>query len=286
MSSDLLVLCYHAVSESWPADLSVTPDALDRQLAELSRRGYRGACFSETLGEWRDDGRHARRESERDDGPAGKQGDGRQDDGRSDHMVSVTFDDAYRSVLELAKPILDRFGFKGTVFVASDWPDRERPMRWPGIDCWLGTPYERELSALSWDDLRALAQAGWEIGSHTCSHPHLTELDDERLAKELADSKAIVEHEIGMTCESLAYPYGDVDGRVLGATKAAGYRWACTIPQVLEPPDPLAWPRAPIYYGDGIKRFKAKVSPTLRGLRSSRLGVGLDRARLRRSARP
>ncbi len=255
MSSDLLVLCYHAVSESWPADLSVTPDALDRQLAELSRRGYRGVRFGEAL-----------------------------DGGQSGRVVSVTFDDAYKSVLDLAKPILDRYGYEGTIFVATDWPDRQQPMRWPGIDRWLGTPHEGELSALSWPELRALADEGWEIGSHTCSHPHLPELDDERLAKELSDSKAIVEHEIGTPCESLAYPYGDADGRVLAATKAAGYRWACTIPRVLESPEPLAWPRAPIYYGDDLKRFKAKVSPTLRGLRSSRAGLALDRARGRMAA--
>jgi peptidoglycan/xylan/chitin deacetylase (PgdA/CDA1 family) len=278
MSSDLLVLCYHAVSESWPADLSVTPDALDRQLADLSRKGYRGARFGEALSAWQDDRRNG---GDRTDGPGDRRGGG-----RSERVVSVTFDDAYRSVLELAKPILDRYGCKGTIFVATDWPDQERPMRWPGIDCWLGTPHERELSALSWPELGALAKEGWEIGSHTCSHPRLTELGGERLTKELADSKAIVEHEVGMPCESLAYPYGDTDGRVLAATKAAGYKWACTIPRVLESPDPLAWPRAPIYYGDDMKRFKAKVSPTLRGLRSSRLGVTLDRARMGVSASP
>jgi peptidoglycan/xylan/chitin deacetylase (PgdA/CDA1 family) len=275
MSSDLLVLCYHAVSESWPADLSVTPDALDRQLAELSGKGYRGASFAEALSAWRG-GVHV-----------GEHANGRSDvsgDVLGNRVVSVTFDDAYRSVLELAKPALDRYGYKGTVFVATDWPGRERPMRWPGIDCWLGTAHERELDALSWAELRALADDGWEIGSHTCSHPHLPELDDERLAKELADSKATVEREIGMPCASLAYPYGDADERVLAATEAAGYRWACTIPRVLAAPRPLAWPRAPIYYGDDMKRFRAKVSPRLRGLRSSRLGVTLDRARLR--ARP
>ena len=52
--------------------------------------------------------------------------------------VVVTFDDAYLSVLELARPILDRLGLPATVFVPTDWPARDEPMRWPGIDQWMG----------------------------------------------------------------------------------------------------------------------------------------------------
>jgi peptidoglycan/xylan/chitin deacetylase (PgdA/CDA1 family) len=253
--ADLLVLCYHAVSPTWPAALSVTPDALERQLATLAHRGYRGARFSDAL--------------------AG---------GKDGRVVSVTFDDGYRSVLELAKPILDRHGYPGTLFVPSNWPAAEGPMRWPGIDTWLGTAHEQELNPLSWAELRELADAGWEIASHTCSHPHLTDLGEEALAGELHDSKARIEAEAGRPCTALAYPYGSVDARVADATRAAGYRWAATIPRMLAPPRPLLWPRAPIYHDDDLRRFGAKVSPSLRRLRASRLGNWLDRTRTATSA--
>jgi peptidoglycan/xylan/chitin deacetylase (PgdA/CDA1 family) len=256
LAGDLLVLCYHAVSRSWPADLSVTPEALDRQLAELARRGYRGARFSDALSE--------------------------QPDGR---VACITFDDAYRSVLELAKPLLDRHGYPGTIFVPTDWPGDSRPMRWSGIDNWLGTPHEHELNVLTWQQLRELADAGWEIGSHTCSHPHLPELDDATLTRELCDAKARVESELSRPCTSLAYPYGDTDARVTDATRNAGYRWAGTIPRVLYPSHPLTWPRAPIYHDDDMRRFATKVSPSLRRLRASRLGRSLDRVRLSVSER-
>lgn len=248
---DLLVLCYHAVSPSWPAALSVTPDALDRQLAELARKGYRGACFSDALAER----------------PGGR-------------LVSITFDDGYRSVLDLAKPILDRHGYPGTIFIPTDWPGDSRPMRWPGIDGWLGSAYEHELNALTWQELRQLADAGWEVGSHTCSHPSLPSLDDATLAFELTGSKARVEDELGQPCISLAYPYGEMDARVVGVTREAGYRWAGTIPRVLSSSHSLTWPRTPIYHDDDMRRFNAKISPSLRRLRSSRLGRALDRTRL------
>jgi peptidoglycan/xylan/chitin deacetylase (PgdA/CDA1 family) len=247
---DLLVLCYHAVSSSWPATLSVTPEAFERQLAMLARRGYRGARLTDALSGNRD--------------------------GR---VVSVTFDDGYRSVLELAKPILDRHGYPGTLFVPTDWPDADRPMRWRGIDRWLGTPHESELTPLTWPELRELTAAGWEIGSHTCSHPLLTELEERALTSELRDSRQRIEAELGRQCTSFAYPYGGVDVRVADAVRETGYQWATTIPQVLSPARPLLWPRAAIYHRDDTRRFRAKISPSLRRMRASRPGNWLDGAR-------
>jgi peptidoglycan/xylan/chitin deacetylase (PgdA/CDA1 family) len=249
--NDLLILCYHAVDPEWPAELSVTPAALENQLAELARRGYRGLRFSEAL-----------------------EGDF---EGRA---LVITFDDGYRSVLELAKPILDRHGFPGTLFVPTDWTDDARPMRWPGIDRWLGTPHEQAMRPLNWSELAELAGSGWEIGSHTCSHPHLPELDGEALTRELTVSKASIETALGRPCTSLAYPFGDVDARVLEATRDAGYRWAATIPRGMPHPLPLMWPRVALYHADDMRRFRAKVSPSLRRLRGSLAGRSLDRARV------
>jgi peptidoglycan/xylan/chitin deacetylase (PgdA/CDA1 family) len=254
---DRLVLCYHAVSPSWPAELSVTPEALEQQLGALARRGYRGARFSDAL--------------------SGELVEGR--------VVAITFDDAYRSVLELAKPILDRHGYAGTIFVPTDWPEQAGAMRWQGIDRWLNTPHERELDALSWRELGELADVGWEIGSHTCSHPYLPDLDDDALTHELCSSRARIEAQLERPCTSLAYPYGGVDARVVEATREAGYRWAGTIPRMLPAPLPLLWPRAAIFHEDDMRRFRAKVSPALRGLRASPLGRSLDRARLAMSER-
>jgi peptidoglycan/xylan/chitin deacetylase (PgdA/CDA1 family) len=252
--SDLLVLCYHAVSPTWPAALSVTPEALDAQLGGLHRRGYRGARFTDAV-----------------TGPAAARG----------KTVVVTFDDSYRSVLELAKPILDRYDMPGVLFVPTDWVGADAPMAWPGIDRWLGTEHEPELHALGWDELRHLEAAGWEIGSHTRSHPHLSQVaDDATLRDELQTSKAAIEAELGVPCRSIAYPYGDFDARVEAATAAAGYVTACTIPRKLPEPRPLAWPRAPIFHDDDLLRARIKFSPLARRIRASRAMEPLERARI------
>ena len=234
--SDALVLSYHAVSERWPAALSVTPARLEEQLRLLLDRGYRGTTFSEAVA------------------------------GAADRVVAVTFDDGFRSVADLAVPVLSRLGIPATVFVPTDFPGGG-PMAWPGIDSWLGSEHERELEPLSWDDLRRLGDAGWELGSHACSHPRLTQLADDELERELSESRGRIEAELGRPCRSLAYPYGDHDDRVVRAAAAAGYETACTVPRRLTEPAPLAWPRIGVYRENGGLAFRAKVSPTGRRLR-------------------
>jgi peptidoglycan/xylan/chitin deacetylase (PgdA/CDA1 family) len=195
------------------------------------------------------------------------------DVGRS--TAILTFDDAYRSVLELAKPILDSHGMRASVYVPTDWAGRAEPMTWPGIDQWLGGPHEHELTCMSWDELAELEDAGWEVGSHTRSHPRLPELEDDgALAEELEGSRQACEDGLGRPCESIAYPYGAHDERVVAAAGRAGYRYGLTLPGRLHAPRDLAWPRIGIYHVDRGRRFRLKVSPAMRAFRATRLWPG------------
>jgi peptidoglycan/xylan/chitin deacetylase (PgdA/CDA1 family) len=237
---DSLALCYHAVSEHWPAPLSVTPERLERQLGTLARRGYRAVTFGELV---------ARRSE--------------------DKRVAVTFDDAYRSVHRLAVPIMRRLGMVGTVFVPTDFAGRDEPMRWPGIDQWLAGPHQAELMPMSWEELGELGESGWELGSHTRSHPRLTRVGDDQLPRELCGSREELERRLGRRCPSLAYPYGDHDSRVVRAAGECGFEAGGTLPGPLPRPQPLAWPRIGIYHGDGEARFLLKVARSGRWLRGS-----------------
>jgi peptidoglycan/xylan/chitin deacetylase (PgdA/CDA1 family) len=238
---DTLVLCYHGVSERWPASQSVTPRAFEDQVALLLRRGYAPVTFSEAVR-----------------GGAGRR-------------FAVTFDDGYRSVLEMAKPVLDRLGLTATLFVPTDWIGSDRPVEWGGASRWLGTEHEDELRVLDWDDVAGLAVAGWEIGSHTRSHCHLTRCDDARLADELGGSRATLEGRLGRVCTALAYPFGDVDERVVAAAAAAGYLAAGAIPVRFRAPRPLEWPRVGVYHRDADHHwhYRLKASPTVRRVRAS-----------------
>jgi peptidoglycan/xylan/chitin deacetylase (PgdA/CDA1 family) len=252
-SDDLLILCYHAVSEDWPTEFAVSPQQLRSQLRFLIRRGYRPSTLAA-----------ATRQP-----PGGK-------------TLVVTFDDAYASVLEKAFPVLAELGTPATVFVPTAYVAGEEALEWASMEQWAGTEFADELRCMSWSDLRSLAAAGWEIGSHTSTHPKLTELDDPALDLELTSSRALCEAEIGEPCRTLAYPFSAHDRRVMDCARAAGYEAAVILDNNLAiPPGSLvrsgARPemfgllREGVYRRDGWTRLLAKCSPMARRARASRL---------------
>ena len=238
--TDVLVLCYHAVSETWPAPLSVTPDSLTQQVEALLERGYVSAAFTSAVL----------------DPPAPR-------------TLAITFDDGFRSVVELALPILARLGVQATLFVPTEQVGADRLLTWPGIDGWLGGPFEQELMSVSWDDARRLASSGWEIGSHTCTHPRLTTLGAGELAGQLARSRERLEDELGRPCTSVAYPYGDVDARVARAAQDAGYAAGAALPSRFQAGARFEWPRVGVYHDDGMRAFSLKTAVGTRRLRAS-----------------
>jgi peptidoglycan/xylan/chitin deacetylase (PgdA/CDA1 family) len=229
-----VVLCYHAVSEHWPSSLAVRPRQLRAHVAHLLGRGYRPATFGDAVG-----------------------GSG---------MLAVTFDDAFATAGSLGLAILRDLGVPGTIFVPTGFPDSNGPLLWPGLEQWPDSPHADELRCLGWDELAALADRGWEIGSHTVTHPRLTRLGDEQLAAELSDSKRAIEQHVGRACRSIAYPYGDEDARVTAAVRRAGYVAAAALPSTPHGDDPLRWPRIGVYRHDGLLRMATKTSPTVRRL--------------------
>jgi peptidoglycan/xylan/chitin deacetylase (PgdA/CDA1 family) len=241
LGSDILVLCYHAVSPTWGAASSVTPDALERQLAWLVGKRWRGATFHDAVL----------------NRPTGR-------------TLVVSFDDAFVSVLHRAYPILSALGLPATVFAPTSFMSRRQSLSWPGIETW-GQTNVAELESMCWDDLGVLAEAGWEIGSHTRTHPHLTQLGDELVRAELADSRADVARHLGHPCQTIAYPYGDVDDRVAEFAKAAGYAAGAALTARLPNLGSLRWPRVGVYQTDAMWRFRAKASRTTRLLRATSL---------------
>jgi peptidoglycan/xylan/chitin deacetylase (PgdA/CDA1 family) len=225
-----LVLCYHAVSETWPDELAVRPAAFERQLRMLLARRFRPASARDAV--------------------AGR--------GR---LLHVTFDDAYRTLVGNALPVLERLGVHATVFACSGYARDGRPLDVPELSQQLAA-HPREMATLSWDGLRELAERGVEIGSHTVSHPHLPQLSDESLRTELEDSRRELEDELRRPCPYLAYPYGHDDPRVHRAAARAGYEAAFSLVANAgaDRRDPFALPRVDLYRKDGALRAVAKTS--------------------------
>lgn len=255
-SPDLLVLCYHAASPDWESFLAIRPESLRRQVELLLRRGYRPATLSEAL-----------------------------DRGASGRRFALTFDDGYRSNVRVALPVLERLGVPATVFVPTDLIDNEALFECLPDD---QMPTDRdELRCMSWDEVRSLSAAGWEVGSHTCTHPHLTGVDGERRTDELVRSRRVCEDRLQLPCRTIAYPYGSYDEVVIAATEAAGYELAVTLESRLLAPiygrGPLAIPREGIFRETGWVKYRLNVSRAVRRMRLAAWYRRLVGERLRNS---
>jgi len=158
-------------------------------------------------------------------------------------LAAITFDDGYDCTLSRALPVLRTHGATATVFV-----DTGR----------LNTGG----SALSDADVRTLAAAGIEIGSHSITHAELTQLDDASLAREVGESRVRLEHILGRPVHGFAHPFGRYDRRVTELVKRAGYTYACTCRQHetnLPDSDPFDLARVEINSTDNRGRFVSKV---------------------------
>lgn len=141
----------------------------------------------------------------------------------ADESIALTFDDGFANFEQFAAPLLEDLGLPATVFVVTDHVGGHNDWGAAGI-VHGDVP---TLPLMSWDSLALLAQRGVEIGAHTRSHPHLTSLSPVALADEVVGCADRIQSHIGTRPTSFAYPYGDVDHRVVAAVRHT-YMRACT----------------------------------------------------------
>ncbi len=105
--------------------------------------------------------------------------------------VVLTFDDGNLDNYTNAFPILQQHGMIGVEYVVANRLDSD--------------------GYLSADQVRAMAAAGWEIGSHSMTHTDLTTVTANQVRVEIHDSKVLLQNVLGFPIESFAYPFGKVD---------------------------------------------------------------------------
>ncbi len=171
----LPILMYHYV-EPWPADadqirqgLTVTPADFEAQMAYLHDHGYVTVSLYELL------------EALALGTPL------------PDNAVVLTFDDGYRTLLDYVVPVLQPYGYTGTVFVITQFMDEERP------------------AYLTWPQAEALYAQGWKIEPHTKTHDDLKGRGRDFQLYQMLGSVQTVEAHIGVMPRFLAYPAGSYD---------------------------------------------------------------------------
>ncbi|MBS1889354.1 MAG: polysaccharide deacetylase family protein [Actinobacteria bacterium] len=117
--------------------------------------------------------------------------------------IVITFDNGYPAQVTFAPKVLSRYG-------------------WPGV------LFEITEEHLYSSQIRPVIELGWEVDSHSATHPNLTELAGEELEFQVAGSRHYLQHTFGIPSDNFCYPSSEYDATTIAAVKEAGYVGAVT----------------------------------------------------------
>ncbi|MBI1888942.1 MAG: polysaccharide deacetylase family protein [Candidatus Spechtbacteria bacterium] len=187
------ILMYHSVGEN-RVFFTVRPREFERQMEYLHKHDYSVISLSGLIERLQQGGRNLKK------------------------CVVLTFDDGYRDNYANAYPVLKKYGFPATIFVATGFIGQS-----------MDNAYHEPLPMLSWGELKEMAGSGIiDIEPHTIHHKKLTELSSYEATAEIQESKKEIEEKLGKKCASFAYPHGSSSASVEDLARGAGFLAAVT----------------------------------------------------------
>jgi peptidoglycan/xylan/chitin deacetylase (PgdA/CDA1 family) len=204
------ILCYHKFGSGDTSSMNIPAHIFEQQMKYLKDNGYR-VISPRQLVDFLEYRRQIPKKS-----------------------VLITMDDGYKSVYEVAWPILKKYDFTATLFVYTDYVGISK-------------------KAISWDELRILKANGFTVGSHSVAHSDLTKKNQDeteedfqnRLKKEIFLSKQIIDARLGQDTLFFSFPYGRYNANLMKMVQSAGYKIAVTVDRGSNPffTNPLALKR-------------------------------------------
>jgi peptidoglycan/xylan/chitin deacetylase (PgdA/CDA1 family) len=117
--------------------------------------------------------------------------------------IIITFDDGDISVYTTALPVMQAYGYTGVAYIVGNY---------------MGTD-----GYMSAEQVKELAAAGWEIGSHSRSHRDLTQLEPAVQREEIVQARVNLEEQLGLPVNTFSYPFGIINNAVVDYVHFAGY---------------------------------------------------------------
>jgi peptidoglycan/xylan/chitin deacetylase (PgdA/CDA1 family) len=133
-------------------------------------------------------------------------------------LIALSFDDGMDDNHHVVLPILREHGIPATVFVTTGLIGEANP--------WMSPDSGARMMTI--EELRDLVSSGFEIGSHTVTHPDLSELDYESCLTEMLGSSRTLERLLDSEVRTFAYPFCHFGPAAVAAAKEAGFVAAVT----------------------------------------------------------
>ncbi len=167
--------------------------------------------------------------------------------------VAITFDDGYESVYQYAFPILKKYGVTATVFVIPGYCGQ--------FNTWDVNIGGIRFKHLSWQQIKDLKSAGWEIGSHSFLHRDLSVLSTDQLFKDLLSAEKILKYHISDFSSVISYPFGNTNEKVIQVCKQLGFKNGVVMGRVSKNWDPcFSQTRLGVYLLDTEFTFLNKLN--------------------------
>ncbi len=178
-----VILMYHRFGEDRYPATSIRVEQFEEHLAYLQENNFTVLPLAEVIAHFENGGALPER------------------------SVVITVDDAYRSALEVARPMLAAADMPWTLFVTTDQPDRR-----------LG-------DFMTWDDIRELdADPMVTIGHHSGAHHHMPDHDAATNRHDIKRANDRFEAELGYVPELFAFPFGEYSDAVLAVIREFDFR--------------------------------------------------------------
>ncbi|HDZ76607.1 MAG TPA: polysaccharide deacetylase family protein [Candidatus Omnitrophica bacterium] len=178
------ILMYHRFGYG-ENNLFVTPENFKRQMVYIKGNGYDVISLDELV-------------------------DGIRNNRRFKHKtVVITIDDGYRDNYSYAYPILKKYNFPATIFIATNFIGNNKDF-------------------MSLDKIKAMSKNGISFGGHTKSHAYLPSVGEKTvLWSEIKGCKEFIEEKIGVDADYFCYPTGGFNEEVKATVRKAEYKGAC-----------------------------------------------------------
>ncbi len=241
------ILLYHSIDDSGSV-VSTSLSSFERQMKYLKKNGYHTISLSNFASNVYTENKP------------------------SEKLLVITFDDGYRNNYFHAFPILKKYGFTATIFLATDYINSSAKWVQRDFDLIFDRIFHSSINGeqtqtykgvsdvplLTWDEIKEMSDYGIDFGTHTASHIWLSDVTLDKAREEICKSRAILEHNLNKPINCFCYPYSDLTPEVKQLVKELGFSVACsgTLQSSNQNSDMYDFKRAAPYPADSFFEFK------------------------------